>query len=225
MVFLVFTATINTTPEPSNLPLVTQTQHPEISAMHPSLFASFTNFARIFFAIITNKQFQRSFIALEELIQSLVNITFMITQNKSITYTTHKNGFLHIEQIEPATQKQLEDIITQQARLYITRGTPLRPTQAQIMQKEEDTQIKIILGYFAGIVNSFFTIVQDPENRSNVAPQLVNMLSGIINIGTEVMKRNALPHHPTPQDIAYCASQVDAKTKRSMLAMLQTDIN
>lgn len=220
-----YTPAVDQLPEQINItPWVTHAhvihEKPSDLQNSPSLFASFTDFVRIFFAIITNEQVLKSVRMIDNLLQSLIRITFSIIQSNSIKYITHKDGLFHIEHIDPQIQQSLEAIITEQTNLYITRGKT-RPTQAQKLQyDEDDEQTKIILGHFACIVNNFFNIVQDPENRNVVTPNLLGMFTGIMNIGAEVMKRNALTLHATSDDIALWASQCNVETKRAMLALM-----
>lgn len=64
-----------------------------------------------------------------------------------------------------------------------------------------DEEAIIVLGHFAGIVSSFFTLLQAPRDTNNVGRSLGDMVDGLVNIiSTAVRKGKKLENHvQTPE--------------------------
>ena len=99
----------------------------------------------------------------------------------------------------------------------ITRKGSL-PQQGQ-QDDEEENQAKI-LTIFAGIVKNFFNIAQDPENRDNVIPNLMGMATGIVEIGSEVIRRGHLSIDANIQEISSYVAHLDNALKQDMLSIV-----
>lgn len=111
----------------------------------------------------------------------------------------------------------LEPVVAAYAHtLKTTRAA--RP--AQSYDTDEDNQRKIV-SLFAGIVKHFFNIAQDPENRENVLPNLMEMAAGIVEIGGEVIRSSALTLHASLEEINAYVNQLDLHTKEAMLSIVQ----
>ncbi len=71
-----------------------------------------------------------------------------------------------------------------------------------ICNNDDDERIpKLVLAQFANMVASFFNIVQDPKNPKVLAPNLINILSGIVNIAVEGLKSGVLTEEETEEII------------------------
>jgi len=69
-----------------------------------------------------------------------------------------------------------------------------------ITQNEDAKEEELLLNHFTGIVDNFFNIIQDPDNREVVAANIANMIGGMDSI-VETIKSNPLNSHATQKEI------------------------
>lgn len=120
-----------------------------------------------------------------------------------------------IEEIEQMTKHLLQTAFgIMNGKSTIRRKAP---TQKPADQEENAKKILIL---FAGILKNFLNIVQNPENKDNVVPNLMGMAEGMVEIGSEVMKRSTLTADADMQLIStYVEQQLNLEIKQAMLAI------
>jgi len=181
-----------------------------------SLCASFERFIENFVGLFKKDSFVEGMESLEEMTTNLLKTAFGIMGSKikpPLYNDESKRVSFHDEQLED----HLANVIAHHAQtIAITRKAPI----ASKKDDEEENQAKI-LSLFAGIVKNFFTIVQDPENKDNVLPNLMNMAAGIVEIGGEVIRNGNLRLDATEQEINAYVTQLDNATKQAMLNIIK----
>lgn len=133
----------------------------------------------------------------------------------------------HIEPQKPKDSTRLiyEDPYNQYADLIAHYARSIAPTykRAPAAKKDDDDKEnqRKILSLFANIVKHFLNITQDPENRDNVVPNLMGMATGIVAIGSEVIRSGGLALDATSDDIDAYVARLDINTKQAMLRIVQ----
>ncbi len=77
-----------------------------------------------------------------------------------------------------------------------------------VTQNEDAKEVQVLLNHFAGIIGNFFNIIQDPDNPEVVAPNIANMIGGMINIVVEAIKNDQLSSHATQKEITRFAEKL-----------------
>jgi hypothetical protein len=75
-------------------------------------------------------------------------------------------------------------LLKKEANLLVITRKNTRPSWQQSDKKE----VQQILASFADIMQCFFKIVQDPENRQNVTLGIAGMLANIVQAGKVIMR-------------------------------------
>ena len=76
-----------------------------------------------------------------------------------------------------------------------------------------------MLSNFAHIVQNFFNIVQSPSNAHVVGSNIAQMLSGLVNVAIEAMKR--LPNDVTEEERAEYLEQLEEALKKSVRSLVK----
>ena len=74
-------------------------------------------------------------------------------------------------------------------------------------QEKPDTGAIVLQG-FAGIVQNFFNLVQDPHNAANVGCNVASIIHTVVNTAVEAMKSGELSANPTEDEIEIFAQKV-----------------
>jgi hypothetical protein len=149
----------------------------------------FENFIHLFMTLLNPTHTNNNLKVVEDMIKNLINAAFqLIKLNSSDPDITQDHLRNKITDINPFINRFLNELLHQRSHAF--RFTAKRPqnTSTQTTNKPDETTQKV-LSSFALIVQNFFNIVQDPENADNVAPNIMEMLAGIVTIGTEVITK------------------------------------
>lgn len=191
------------------------TQKPSVHkpkpAAKPNIVKSFCKFLRIFISLLNNERIQSNLKAIEQLLTGIMQTAYLAIQNSpSPAFLAKRNSFDSERALGPEIMQELEPIIRQESRqLTITRKA-----------QKPDEQTQEILKHFSNVVQNFFNIVQDPENKEVVVPNLVGMLSSIVNIGAEAMKKNGPPLNAELEEIEQYVQSLDPELKKSILHII-----
>ncbi len=145
-----------------------------------TFFVRFYKFIRVFMRLLNNDTLGQQVYSLKELVVAIVQTVSALINSNIITPNMNQEQINKaLANLDDETVTELSDLVTKRARScsHIANDQHRKP--------DETTQV--VLANFANIVNSFFNIVQDPENPDVVRPHLVGMLSGIVNIGVQVI--------------------------------------
>jgi hypothetical protein len=89
-----------------------------------------------------------------------------------------------IEQ-DPSIKQEIACLLKRHSHLFITRNN-MRPCQQ--IDKADQEDVQRILNSFAGVMQCFFRIVQDPENKEQVTNELLGMLANVLQASKVIMK-------------------------------------
>ncbi len=168
---------------------------------------------------LSNDKIKPCLKTVEKMLASLLQTVYHLTPTiyKPITKHEMRDDYVNnlVDSITPEIMREMTHIVIEEARnVHVTR----QPSQPQSQKPDEQTQ-KILIS-FAGVAQHFFKILQDPENADNVAPNLIGMLAGMVNIGTEAMQRGAFDVDADLQDLKAYAEQLDDEIKYAMLFII-----
>lgn len=176
-----------------------------------SMIQSFFHLVKVFIALITNEQVVTRVKAIEELIASLIQTALHISNYSATSGTS----------LQIAQNVASDDTIKRAMIFAIVENSQMlrfEPALRAASPRVPDETTQKVISHFSVIVQSFFNIVQDPENSENVTPNLVNMLANIVTIGKEVIKRSAFTTDTARQEIImFVASGIDARFKQDLL--------
>lgn len=88
-----------------------------------------------------------------------------------------------------AKTHDIDDSSAQQASEILEKETRSNAQQQQQQQDDENTGPQV-LQQFGGVVMSFLTLLQNPNNSDHALTQVGNMVQGMINIGKITTRRN-----------------------------------
>ncbi len=190
-------------------PTTEQSQNPD-----PSLLDSFSEFVEMFIFVLSHEKIQNGIKNLEEVVTKLIQTAFQVIQNSKFKENEiiTRSEFIGVEM-----QDEMAETVSQQAKRVAIAEYNSDQKETDKKQNDNDDQV---LAKFASIAQHFFNIVKDPENSSNVAPNLIGMLEGIVSIGAEVMKRSNLTPDSDLHDIAAYVAQLNDDMKQDMLSVI-----
>lgn len=179
----------------------------------PSAMSNFYRFLRILILLLANPTVQNNLKMINKLLISLVQTASQIAQNSAT------KGILlsHESAIESIDHTLIQEIIFE-LQLQ-TRGIILiknRPTPADY-DRQDKQEVQLILNSFAGVMQGFFTIVQDPENKENIMHGVADMLGNIIAAGKVIMKGSPIAMAHDEDAIAHWIDTIDETIKFSLL--------
>jgi len=94
-----------------------------------------------------------------------------------------------------------------------TSSRPNKPqgSHAHQCREQEPSDAQVVLGNFTSMLVSFGTIVKEPHNPVAVAPGIIGMLSGMVNIIAHIMRNMPIDRSGpvTAADIIEYLSQQD----------------
>ncbi len=181
----------------------------------PTLYASFYSLICNLSSLVVNPS-MCGVKLVEETMTKAIQTAFQLMQTGADTLTIHKDGKLHVD-IDLDVQEEMMEIIARQTtRVVVAQYSSDK--QKQNAEEEEDQ----VLSKFAGIVGHFMQLIQRPNDPTNVVPNLLGMVGGIIEIGKEVLKRSNLNLYSEEQDIVQYVAQLDDTFKNNMLNIATT---
>lgn len=166
--------------------------------------AAFTRFVRLLVALLRNPEVKENLILIEHLIVAIVQTAQQISQATGPSQMPTRSNIEH------------EELIAAWMNAIVSESKTLRINRACTHNKQSgmDPETKAILMNFAAIVQSFFNILQDPENNENVAPNIMGMVGGMGNIITIATAKGISLN--TQEEINSFAHELDTEAKRSM---------
>ena len=186
----------------------------------PSVYDSFHSLIRSLTSLVASQSIYLHYgvKVVEETITNIIKTSFQLIKTGAAKLSIHKDGKVHVDLVNPDIQEEMMAIIAQQTTRVVIAQYP-SDKQKQNANDEEDDQV---LTKFAGIVGHFFNILQAPNNPQNVAPNLLGMLHGIVEIGKEVMTRSNLNIDSDEHEIAQYVAQLDDTLKENMFNVVVT---
>ena len=179
-----------------------------------TISGSFYRFLRVFITLLNNQKIQNNIKTLETLLTTLMQTAYQIIQSSKPALGITRNCRDEMA-LDPQLVQEMEAVIAQESKQIIIKKN--QPIEAN---KRLDDPTKIILANFAGIVASFFNILQDPENKEVVAPNLINMVAGMVNIGAEAMKKDGPPLKAHYDELDRYVQNMDEDLKKEMLRII-----
>ena len=177
----------------------------------------FHRFIRILITVLTNQQIIAQISSLKQLIVSIVQTAIILIQNHQVNIYMNPDEILRsIEQLDDDTKNQLSAIVVKKAHRFRIKK--------DMVFKNHDVNTQIVLANFANIVANFFQIVQDPENKEVVVPNLVGMLAGIVSIGAQVITQKQIPLNADNASIEEIIDGIDDKTIHELAQVIHRSI-
>ncbi len=173
---------------------------------------AFYRFVRIFLILLSNEQIQNNVKMIEKLFAALMQTAYQVIQTANPLAATPKRSDL--EQTDKALVAELKDGLLREVNsLKINRKQPQN-------HGKMDESTKEILANFAGVVQNFFNILQDPENPQTVPAGIIGMLAGIVNIGTIAMTKGNLSIDADYDQLKAYAKDLDTEMKEHMYRII-----
>ncbi len=177
-----------------------------------SICASFERFMESFVGLFKKDTLVEGIEGIEEMTANLLQTAFGI-MGGNVEPQLYKDGTIHLKFRDEKITQEMAALLVQYAQsVSVMRKAP----STQKADDRDENQAKI-LTLFAGIVKNFFNIAQDPENGDNVIPNLMGMATGIVEIGSEVIRRGNLTQDAGIQTINAYVLRLDNKIKQNML--------
>lgn len=178
-----------------------------------NLLLNFYRFLRIFLLLLSNPTVQQNLKMINKLLISLVQTAGQIIQNSAVKGIDLSNELI-IEAIDPSvTQEMIRTLRVQTRTLIILKN---RPTPADYDRQDKE-EVQQIMNSFAGVMQGFFTIVQDPENKENILQGVAGMLGNIIAAGKVIMKGSDIPLTADEETIEKWIDEIDDSIKYKLL--------
>ncbi len=172
---------------------------------------AFYRFVRIFLTLLSNDHIQNNVKMIEKLFTALMQTASQVIQATNPFAAVPKRSDL--EQTDKALVAELKDGLLREVKsLKINRKHP--------SHGKMDEQTKEILANFAGIVQNFFNILQDPENAQTVPAGIIGMLAGMVNIGTIAMTKGNLSIDADHEELKAYAKELDTEMKQNMYRII-----
>ena len=194
------------------------------SAHSKELLTSFSKFMERFINLFSVQNLKDGIQKVDNMMISLVKTgnQFLNKVGQNISGVIHpKNDrSLDIEMFDQETWNQLI-MITQIKvnELIITRKNCPKHNNYKESDRED---VKQILGSFAGVMQNFFNIVQDPENRGNIIKNLVGMFPNIAQAAKIIMKDDEVsPSSVKKEIILKRVAEIDVAIKEEILGLFQ----
>ena len=184
-----------------------------------SLLTTFSNFMSNLAAILAEKTAQAKII-LHNLMISIVEMSQYLTK-RSMTLDSDNDHNL-FKAIDEQMFGRLSDIAVAQAHtMSVIKAMPTAKTTNRELKDKHNAQVQKILNFFAGIVQNFFTIVQAPESKENVAQGLIGILGNIIGAGNTIINESQ-QNGGANNAIAQVVETIDKDTKQQILDLIQS---
>ena len=177
----------------------------------PSIVGSFSRFVRIFLAILSNNQIQNNAKLMEKLFTSLMQTAYQIIQTTTPIAAQSKRS---------AYEQDNYDLIAELAQHVVKESKALTIDRQPRPHNGMDDDTKAIVANFAGVVENFFRIIADPENKETVPAGIIGMLAGMVNIGTIVVTKSGAPLDADYEQLKIYAEQLDPEIKKHMYRII-----
>ncbi len=170
--------------------------------------ATLTKVVRIIVALLRDPEVKENLILIEKLIVAIIQTAKQVSQANQQTQTRSLAGTDNDVLVAELTQVIISESESLQACRVCTHNK----------QSGMDEETKAILLNFAAMVQNFFNILQAPEDKNNVAPNIMGIMGGMGNIIT-IATTKGIPLD-TDAEIASFAHSIDTETKRTMHRMI-----
>ncbi len=131
-------------------------------------------------------------------------------------YLSHQPNVIRKQFVENS-RNRIAQLITKKAQSSATMSVEQATAD---FSKEEDREQQIVLANFAQIVQGFFNIVQDPEDKQKIAQNLTHMLGNMINIALQATKSEKLSENTNERAIITYINNINDNTKTKMIHMI-----
>lgn len=170
--------------------------------------AALTKVIRIIVALLRDPEVKENLILIEKLIVAIIQTAKQVSQANKHAPTRSLAGTDNDVLVAELTQV----IISESESLQVYRVC------THNKQSGMDEETKAILLNFAAMVQNFFNILQAPEDKDNVAPNIMGIMGGMGNIIT-IATTKGIPLD-TEEEIRSFAQDLDTETKRTMHRMI-----
>lgn len=216
-------------PTPSLEP-ITQLEQATPQEAKQNLFAFFQRFIRTFLILLNNPQMNNSIKTMEQMIVNLVQTAMQVIKDSKLKpNSTPQDMGKKLLETDPDLQKALMKALQKGATEFIqTREySEFHSPNCNCHKPKDapDRTTQIVLGNFARIASHFINILQDPNNSENVTPNLVGMLSGMVNIGIEVIRSGKFDEEANEHTISDYVKELDYEIKEQLMATLYKTIH
>lgn len=190
-------------------------QENDSSSETHALLGSFQRFIRIFLILLNSQKVQSSVKAVEGMLFNLIQTAFQVMRSTTVNPQDSQQEIAkRLLKSDPTLKRAMTYALTKSSLSY----NPIPICKAHGPQcchkpKQADKNAKIVLENFAQIASHFINILQDPNDSERVGPNLMGMLSGIINIGTQVIKSGPVTIDSSSQEIAQYVENIDPSLK------------
>lgn len=202
-----------------------------------TVLGSFKRFVTIFLILLNNPKVQNGIKAIEKMMGALVQTALQVIKTSNVKVPSNSQEVTKkLLKIDPRLAQTLLISITKNnlsiSEEMILRGHHHAPNCScpDAKNSKPDHTTEIVLGNFAGIVNNFLGILQlqdqDKKDPEKLAPHLMGMLNGIVNIGVNVIKSGNLDiDNITEEEITRCIADLDNQFKEQIAATIHKTIH
>lgn len=188
-----------------------------------SLLNAFQRFVRIFLILLNNQKMQSTAKTIEVMLVNLVQIALQTIKVNNAAQQSNQQEIAHqILQTDPALKNAFIITISRGASTYSPmlscKDTSRCCCEKQSKQTDKTTQV--VLQNFALIARYFINILHDPEDSDNVTPNLIGMLEGIVNIGTEVVRSGTFGIDTSEQEITDYVHAMNPAAKEELMRVI-----
>ena len=176
----------------------------------PNAMQVFTKVVRILITLLRDPQVKENLKLIEKLIVAIIQTAQQVSQHANATTSTRSRLM------------DEDDLIAQLAESITSDSELQNMHRACTHQKHPgmDPATKEILLHFSAIVQYFFNILQNPENRNNVSANVIGMVTGIVSIGNIATADTSVSDASDTKELQKYAQSIDETTKRSMHQIL-----
>lgn len=207
------TPTIDNTALADNAAPTLSTIGDDLSVLQKHIVTYFTIFMNNFVVLLSEKTEQAK-VTLNQLLQAVIELSQGLSQNKkTMSLKEHDSTIFAV--VDEHLLDTLSTVAIRQASMMSTFRKGLTSSQIDAKQRAD---VQKILNSFAGVMQSFFAIVQAPENKPNVAQGIMGMLGNIIAAGNVIINDTQAP----VQTVEEVVSSMDENTKQQILNLLQS---
>ena len=171
------------------------------------LLSAFLKFMHLFVMVLGNKG-QNNQLLLDKMMVPLIQITNLLENNNDLN----------------KLDSMLKNQMTQELLRYshsisiIADYDQWRKRPPHEKQKDKE-DIKKILGSFLGVIQNFFTIVQDPNNGQNVVAGLAGIFNNVVHAGKVIMKKYNISRDASEDELQKSVALIDFNLKKEILAV------
>ncbi len=210
---------------------------PDTQDTPESLMGYFSQVVNSFFNIFQNPHsLEEISTNIANMVSNFVHIVIDAIKKNELPPEPNKEDIMrYINNMSPETKAKMAQLIVMKksnlTAYKYSKGNASNTKSARSnsddTQEEEEQAVdettQVVLGHFNKIVNNFFSIIQNPHEVENVGNNVADMLSNIVHIGTQVMKKNKLSINAYKDEVYKHIGKLnlDAKIKMSKLVIRQ----